>query len=347
MLARADLQTIQAPLVFLDHPGWIGEDTTDLVPDRGVQLLDGYHAGIAPALPIEPPSIRPCASIVVIVLLALRLVEPLVGTTESIPALAADEQPLKQILCTAAMLPDPDSTFSKLLLNRFEQVSIDDRWHGNRYAVLERNFNLAAGMFGEVAASMGRAQGRLPGEDPSLSEGGLADVGGVRQQVPDGAAAPAGQPGRAGNTHLEQAAANRAQRDVLSTDPLEDRTNHLGLVLGHVETGDTISRFPTDIAVAERRAGHDTENAGSRQVAFAPAASLQHLGALVLGKHALQLKQQVIFRRLANGSVEEDDLRAGMGEFLDENGLIGVVAGEAIGSVDIEPVDDRHRGQVT
>jgi hypothetical protein len=55
------------------------------------------------------------------VLLALRLVEPLVCAAESVPALAADEQPLQQILRTTAMLPDAASAFRELLLNCFEQ----------------------------------------------------------------------------------------------------------------------------------------------------------------------------------------------------------------------------------
>ena len=345
--ARADPHALQAPLMFTDHPDRVREDATDLVPDRGVQLLDGHHAGIAPALAAEPPSIRSRAPVVVIVLLALRLVEPLVGAAESVSALAADEQPLQQILRTTAMLADGASTFGELLLDCFEQSDLDEGRDGDRDLLVRGNIDPATRAFGDAPPPVGGAQRRLPGDDPALPEGGPADVGGIGQQVPDGAAAPAGQPGRTGNPRLEQPAADRAQRDALPTDPPEDRADHLGLVLGHVETGNTTPGLPTDIAVAEGRASHDAGDAGARQVAFAPTASLQHLGALVLGEHALELEQQVIFRRPADRPVKEDDLRAGASELLDENRLVGVVAGETIGGVDVEPVDDRHRRQVT
>ena len=45
-------------------------------------------------------------------------------------------------------------------------------------------------------------------------------------------------------------------------------------------------------------------------------APLQDLGALVFGNHALDLKQQVVLRAGADGTVQEDDLDAGAPELL-------------------------------
>ena len=62
------------------------------------------------------------------------------------------------------------------------------------------------------------------------------------------------------------------------------------------------------------------------------------LGALILGDHALHLQEQVVFRALAQGTVQEHDLHPGTSELIDQQHLVGVFAGQAIRRVDIEPV---------
>ena len=76
----------------------------------------------------------------------------------------------------------------------------------------------------------------------------------------------------------------------------------------------------------------------------APAA-LEDFGALVLGDHPLHLQQQVVLGTAADRAVEEHDLHARAAELLDQEHLVGIAPGQAIGGMDVEAIDDtgRHR----
>ena len=74
-------------------------------------------------------------------------------------------------------------------------------------------------------------------------------------------------------------------------------------------------------------------------VLLAPAAPLQDLGALVLGDHALDLPEQVLFGAAARRIAQEDDLDAAMGEFLQYQDLIGISARESVRVEDVEAID--------
>ena len=53
----------------------------------------------------------------------------------------------------------------------------------------------------------------------------------------------------------------------------------------------------------------------------------------------MNLQQQVVLGALAEGAIEEDDLHPGIREFLHEQELVGIVAGQAIGIEDVQAVD--------
>jgi hypothetical protein len=78
-------------------------------------------------------------------------------------------------------------------------------------------------------------------------------------------------------------------------------------------------------------------------MAFAAPAALADLGAFVLGHHALDLKQQIVFRRGADRAVEEDHLDPGPPELVDQQHLVGIVAGQAVGAMDIKTVEHCRR----
>ena len=81
-------------------------------------------------------------------------------------------------------------------------------------------------------------------------------------------------------------------------------------------------------------------------MALAAPAALQHLGSLVLGEHALQLQQQAVLGRVPDRAIEEDHLRAGLGELLDQQNLMRVAAGEAIRGMDVDEIDGREGHEV-
>ncbi len=93
-----------------------------------------------------------------------------------------------------------------------------------------------------------------------------------------------------------------------------------------------------DIAVAERGAREHVDRAASGPMRLAAAGPFQDLGALVLGDHALELHQQCVFGAVAARALDEHHGRAGLGELLDQQRLIGVLASQPVGRVDQQHV---------
>ncbi len=79
---------------------------------------------------------------------------------------------------------------------------------------------------------------------------------------------------------------------------------------------------------------------------LAPAGALGDLGPLVLGDHALELDHQLVLGRLCPRALQEADLGAGPGELVDEQGLVGVAAGQAVGRVAEDDIDGDLDGEV-
>jgi hypothetical protein len=81
-------------------------------------------------------------------------------------------------------------------------------------------------------------------------------------------------------------------------------------------------------------------------VQLAAAAALQDLGALIFRDDALDLEQQVVLGRAPQRAVEEDQLDAAPPQLVDEENLIGVAARQAVGGVDVEPIDCPLDGRI-
>ena len=67
---------------------------------------------------------------------------------------------------------------------------------------------------------------------------------------------------------------------------------------------------------------------------------------LVLGKHSLQLQKQGVLGRVTDRPIMKDHLHPSLGEFPDQNHLVSVAAGEAVGGMNIDNVDRRQGDQI-
>ena len=141
-------------------------------------------------------------------------------------------------------------------------------------------------------------------------------------------------------THSFQAAANLAYACSLQTDPGENQTDNADLLFEDFEAGHPAAQVPADIAVSERSAGQRADRPGTRGMSAPPPAALQNLRSLVFRNHALNLEQEIIFRRAADRTVQKNDLRPRPVKLLDEKDLMRIAPGEPVRGVDINSRDD-------
>lgn len=113
----------------------------------------------------------------------------------------------------------------------------------------------------------------------------------------------------------------------IQADPGEDEPNYVRLRLHDLEARHTAALVPVHIAVAEWCPCQSADGPGARCVAAPAAASLEDLGPLILGDHALNLEQQIILGRTANRTIQEYDLHTGTTELVDQQRLMGITAG--------------------
>ena len=98
-----------------------------------------------------------------------------------------------------------------------------------------------------------------------------------------------------------------------------------------------------NVAVAERRPGQHVHRALAGPVGLAAAGPLDDLRPLVLGDHALELDQQRVLRGVGARPLDEHHAGAGLGELLDQQRLVGVLAGQPVRGVDEHHLH-RHLG---
>jgi len=114
--------------------------------------------------------------------------------------------------------------------------------------------------------------------------------------------------------------------------------HHARLIFHHLDPGAAPARMPAEVAVAVRRRTQSADCTRKSGIAPPAPAALQNAGALVLGDHALNLKQEIVFRRPADWAIEEHDLHAGATELFNEQHLIGVAPRQPVGRVHVNPV---------
>ena len=113
--------------------------------------------------------------------------------------------------------------------------------------------------------------------------------------APDGRPVPIALAFRRRNALLFQAPTHLADRQAVTSDPLEHLSNHAGLFEHDLVTRLAVSFAATDIPIAVRRSAEDVDRALTGRVQLAAAAAFEDLGPLVLGHHPLNLQQQIFF----------------------------------------------------
>jgi hypothetical protein len=119
--------------------------------------------------------------------------------------------------------------------------------------------------------------------------------------------------------------------------PGEDLTYQNGLVfVDHEITWHAVTLG--DVAISIRRLAAEPVALASF-LKLATSEPLADDGALVLGHGPLDLQKQLILRVVRDRPMEEDDLTAGLAEFLEEQDLIGVLASETVRTQDCDDID--------
>jgi hypothetical protein len=72
------------------------------------------------------------------------------------------------------------------------------------------------------------------------------------------------------------------------------------------------------------------------------ATPLHEFGSLIFGNDALHLKQQVVFRALAERPVQEDEFYISPPPLVQEQNLVRIVASQPVGRMDIKSVNSTH-----
>ena len=101
-----------------------------------------------------------------------------------------------------------------------------------------------------------------------------------------------------------------------------------------------------DVAVAERGAAEHVDAAGLRPPGLAAPVALHQLGLLVLGEHALELDEQLVLGAVAARPLHELHPHPAAGELLDQQRLVGELAGQPVRGVDQHDVEAALGGQV-
>jgi hypothetical protein len=329
----------EAPLVFRRDPARIAQQPLHLAPDGRLEEIGPDLRVVAHPLPAEAVAVGARAAVVrVAARLAGRRVPAARPPVAPVPAAPADHEALQQVPLAARALAAAAPVLRELLLNGREQGGIDDGRHRDADP-LGRVDGVTGGAAPRLAAAAAdRPQPRPERPRPRLAERRPAGVGRVLEQAPHGAPLP-GDPGARAAAGLPQAAADLADADPVVAEPPEHLPDHRRLVLDDLVAGHAAAVPLVGVAVAVGRRRQHADRAAARGVALAAAAPLEDLGALVLGHHALDLQEQVVLRRHPDRAVEEHDLGAAAAELVEQQHLVGVAAGQAIGRVDVYPVD--------
>jgi hypothetical protein len=80
-------------------------------------------------------------------------------------------------------------------------------------------------------------------------------------------------------------------------------------------------------------AGEHVDRPGAGAVGLATPVALQDLRLLVLGEHALELHHQLVLGGVSTRAFDEFHRGAGSGEFLDQQCLVGELAGQPVRGV--------------
>src|SRR5215212_2337539 len=330
----------QASFVLRRDPARILQHTLNLAPHRLVQPIRAHLRVRAQALATEAVGITAAAAIIGVgPPLALSRTQADGFAVIGVAALPAHDEPLQQVTLATGVLPIAAPVLRQLLAGRLEQRLIDQRrdWHADPLArcyVVD-----PVGPAGLFAASAHRAQPGRHRSDPGLAEGRRSRIGGVPEHAPYGRPIPGRLAAPGQDALLLETTAHLAEADALTADPRKDPPHDPSLVLQDLVAGHAAAVSLADIAVAIGCARQYADRALARGVALAAPAALQDLGPLVLGHHALDLQQQIVLRREADRSIEEDNLNPSPVELVDQQHLISVAPRQSVGGVNVQAIE--------
>jgi len=191
----------------------------------------------------------------------------------------------------------------------------------------------------------GAVESGLIGGGHGLAEARASAVGGVAQHPPDHRAVPAGLAGAGGHPGVGQPAGELGDRNAVLDVAAEQLSDHRRLVRDDLVAGVGVVVL-AHVAVAERRPGQHVDRPLPGSVGLAAAGPLEDLRPLVLGDHALELHQQRVLGRVRARSLDEHHAAARLGELLDQQRLVGVLAGQPVRGVDEHHLHRHLRHQI-
>ncbi len=166
-------------------------------------------------------------------------------------------------------------------------------------------------------------------EDRTTDIGWIVEHAADRRRMPSTCALPCPA------THSVQATAYLAQAYSLQSDPSENQPDNAGLLFDDFEASQPAAVVAANITVSERSAGQRADRPATRSVSTPAPAALQNFRLLIFCDHALNLEQEIIFRRAANRMFQKNDLHARPLKLLDKKDLMRIAPGKPVRGVDI------------
>ena len=132
-----------------------------------------------------------------------------------------------------------------------------------------------------------------------------------------------------GHTHLVESARDRTDALGGGGVHLEHLANDGGLIVDDLEVRCPILGL-VNVAIPVGCGTEHADLALVRAMPLAPARTLENLGSLVLGDHALELQEQLVFGRVRLRCIDEDCLHAVTQPFFDKQDLVRIFATQPI-----------------
>ena len=335
----------QAAFEFALESAGILKHLADIRPDRRVQPIQAKRLVRADAFTAVSISIHPGTTIVgirgLVVLGESRQSLTIIGVSTT----AAFQQALQQVSRPVLLPPGAFAVLGQLLGGGLKKLLADDSGYRDSNLI----FRLAGVARHRVArlcrAAASRTQLWATWTHARLAEYSLTDVRGVSEQLRDRRRAPALALG-AGDALSGQPAGDPPQRQAVPGNPFEYLLDHLGLLEVHLVVRLTTPFVLTDITISVRRAAQNADRTPTRRVAFATSTAFHDLCPLVFGDHALHLEQQVFLRARPNHAIQEYQFHPAALEFLHQQHLPGVFAGQTIRRVNVQPLEPACPGGV-
>jgi hypothetical protein len=183
-----------------------------------------------------------------------------------------------------------------------------------------------------------RPEPRAQRVSAGFAKGGGPHIRGVLSHAPHRTAIPHGLAGPGDLPRLGEAPTDCPNRQALAADPGKDLADHLGFSRDKLIPRLSPAGILRHLAIPIGRPAEHIHHAGPRGISLATPRAFDDLGALILGDHPLDLQEQVLFRALASGPVETNDLAPGAPARIDQQDLLRIFAREAIRGVPREAV---------